>query len=111
MNDAITVEIIVGGAGIIGTCVSSVFAWLSSRRAKQARDEVTNQHPLNVRTDMDEKNATVISRFDKLDAGVELLNERIQGFGKRLDNHEIDTRTFRTETDGRLGRLETHAIS
>ena len=84
------VQVTVAVLGVIGTAIASFFAWLGSRRAKEARNGNSAEHS-EVVTRLDGLRETVQAhrvrsgeRFGELQEGLRDLNEK---FGRHLEWH------------------------
>jgi uncharacterized membrane protein YhiD involved in acid resistance len=94
ISDTVEIALVTSVLALVGTLVTAWFSYLAQKRAKQASDhaeqaktEVTNRHPKNIRDDLD----------DQFQQVKETINYRMDQGDKRMDGIESDIRGIRRD--------------
>lgn|GEM_PF-4598041 len=91
ISDEIEATLIATVGSVIGAVVTAIFSYLANRRAKEARDQITNGHPRNVRDDLDQQ-------FSFMNQHMDEQRDLLTTVLHRLDGIDVDMRIIRHDT-------------
>jgi len=67
LTEEIGVQLIMGATAILVAVVGGVFAYLAARRARTAANEIINNHPKNIRDDMDHQHVGIMTKLEAIE--------------------------------------------
>jgi len=81
-SEEIEATLITSVGSLTAALVAGVLGFLAQRSARRTREEITNNHPRNIRDDLDQQFDTLNHRFD----GVEIdIRDMRRDLGRQVD--------------------------
>lgn len=106
LTEGMTIELIVGVFALGVATVTGVFSFLGQRAARRARDEITNNHPVNIRDDLTASFDKVFAWMEASDRHTESVDRRIEAGAQRMDQFAESMNILRSY----LGRTDERVL-
>lgn len=116
LSEAVTTELIINISAVVIALIGALFGFLGQRAARKARDEVINNHPVNIRDDMTASFQRIFAALDATakwqeasDRHTDAVDRRIDAAAGRMDHFDDSLNILRDFLGRTDNRVQSHA--